>query len=122
MSATCGPGRRTGEETVKVNPRVELVFDSECPNVDRAREAIRTALNGAGAPEVWQEWDRSSLSTPERLRKLGSPSVLVDGQVVGCGDGENADADANSCRIYIDGCGCLCGAPPVEMILKALNR
>ena len=101
-------------------PHVELVFDPDCPNVDRARAAIRAALKTIGLPEQWQEWDRGSAKTPVHLRKLGSPSVLVDGRDVGCREGETADADANSCRIYMDECGCICGAPSVQTIVKAL--
>ena len=40
---------------------------------------------------------------------LGSPSVLVNGEDVGCAGGSMAQADANSCRIYRDDCGCVCG-------------
>ena len=100
---------------------VELIFDSDCPNVDRARDAIRAALKQVGAAEEWQEWDRASDETPQPLRHLGSPSVLVNGQDVGCTEGETADADANSCRIYTDECGCICGAPPVQSIVAALK-
>ena len=107
---------------MKQVPRVELVFDSDCPNVDRARDAIRAALKKVGAPEKWQEWDRGSATTPLPLQRLGSPSVLVDGRDVGCNEGETADADANSCRIYIGERGCICGAPSVKLIVNALDE
>ena len=107
---------------MKSIPHVELVFDSDCPNVDRARDAIRAALKTIGLPEEWQEWDRGSPKTPVHLRKLGSPSVLVDGRDVGCREGETADADANSCRIYMDESGCIRGAPSVQTIVKVLSE
>lgn len=102
------------------HPKIEMVYDPTCPNVDRARAAIRAALAAIGAPIAWREWDCTDAATPESLRALGSPSVLVNGQDVGCGGGSMAQADANSCRIYRDDCGCICGAPSVELILKAI--
>ncbi len=107
---------------MKSIPRVELVIDSDCPNVNRARIAIRTALKSMGFPEEWQEWDRGSEVTPVHLRMLGSPSILVDGRDVGCSEGETAHADANSCRIYLDERGSICGTPSVQMIAQALAR
>lgn len=103
-------------------PRIELVYDPDCPNVDRARAAIRAALTAIDAPNAWREWDCSDASTPEALRVLGSPSVLVNGRDVACGGGSMAQADANSCRIYRDDCGCICGAPSVDLILAAISR
>jgi hypothetical protein len=99
---------------------VEMVFDPACPNLGRARTAIRTALAAVGAPVVWREWPRGDPATPPRLRALGSPSVLVNGRDVGCNTGSPANADANSCRIYIDERGCICGAPTPELILRAI--
>ena len=101
-------------------PRIELVYDSECPNVGRARTAIRDALTAIGAPIVWREWDRNDSNIPTALCGLGSPSVLVNGKDVGCDGGSMAQANANSCRIYVDGCGCICGAPSVQLILTTI--
>jgi hypothetical protein len=69
----------------------------------------------------WQEWERGAEATPAALRGLGSPSVLVNGRDVGCDEDISADADANSCRIYADESGCLCGAPSAELIAEALK-
>lgn len=107
------------QTTRSMYPRIEMVYDPTCPNVDDARAAIRTALGAIGAPIAWREWDCTDPATPQPLRALGSPSVLVNGQDVGCSGGTMAQADANSCRIYRDDCGCICGAPSVELILKA---
>ncbi len=103
-------------------PRIELVYDPDCPNVDRARSAIRRALRSVGAAANWQEWRRDSAETPQALRGLGSPSVLVNGHDVGCDEGQSAEANANSCRIYTDECGCICGAPSTELVLSAFSR
>jgi mercuric ion transport protein len=103
-------------------PTIELVFDPECPNVGRAREAIREALAAIGASPVWREWDRGDPGTPSALRELGSPRVLVNGRDVGTASGTLATADANSCRIYVDECGCLGGAPSAQVILDAIAK
>jgi mercuric ion transport protein len=100
---------------------VELVYDRGCPNVDQARERISAALREVGAPPSWSEWDRAGDATPASLRNFGSPTVLVNGQDVSGDQNAGAKADANSCRVYRDDCGCVCGAPSVMMIVSALN-
>lgn len=115
-------------------PRVELVYDLECPNVDDARQALRAALGESGLAAVWREWDRNSSETPLGLRRYGSPTILVNGRdIVGCMDDcvdQRADAccgsadavqpDGNSCRVYLGDSGALCGTPSINLILKAL--
>jgi hypothetical protein len=100
--------------------RVELVYDPDCPNVERARSAIRAALMTVGAPAVWREWDRGDPATLNVLRSLGSPSVLVNGLDVGADGGVVAEASANSCRVYTDERGRVCGAPTARMILATI--
>ena len=101
--------------------RVELVFDPTCPNVDKARGAIREALLAVGAPVEWRELERGAESTPLALRAFGSPTVLVNGTDVSGGGDEAAKADANSCRVYVDECGCICGAPSTQQIVSAIE-
>lgn len=100
--------------------RVDLVFDPTCPNVEKARAAIRAALLAVGAPAEWREWEREAEQTPPSLRAYGSPTVLVNGADVAGGD-DAARADANSCRVYVDECGCLCGAPSAQQIVSAIE-
>lgn len=102
-------------------PRVELVYDRDCPNVGQARAMIRAALGEVGADTVWMEWDRDDDATPLELRRYGSPSVFVNGKDVGSGRNEAVQSDANSCRVYTDDCGCLCGAPPAGLIVRAIQ-
>ena len=100
--------------------RLELVFDPDCPNIERARAAIRAALTAVGAPLVWREWDRGDPATLHVLRSLGSPSVLVNGLDVGADGGPMADPGASCCRIYTDRHGRTSGAPTAEMILSTI--
>lgn len=101
-----------------MNPIVELIFDSGCPNVPAARQSIREALLRAGLPAQWKEWERGSAGTPERLGGFGSPTVLVGGVDVG---GE-PPSGAACCRVYRAAGGRLVGAPPTEMVSRALPR
>ncbi len=60
-------------------PPIELVYFTGCPHVDAARAALRTALDAAGLPAQWREWDQTHPQTPVHLQGYGSPTVLVDG-------------------------------------------
>ena len=102
-------------------PKVDLVFDVDCPNVDAARCVIRRALVATGFPPVWREWTRDAADTPPALRGLGSPTILVDGTDVSIVEGPVTDIErSNSCRIYHHG-DALRGVPPVEVIARALE-
>ena len=102
-------------------PLVELVYDQDCPNIEKARSAIAAALRELGVPDRWTEWDRAGASTPTAVRHYGSPTVLVNRQDVGCGENEDTRADANACRVYVDDDGCLCGVPATRRIVAAIR-
>ncbi len=97
-----------------MKPRVELVYFQGCPHVDAARTALSEALASAGMPPEWTEWDRDADTTPEELRKHGSPTVLVNGH-----DVVPAESDGHCCRVYPGPDG-VQAAPPVESIRSAL--
>ena len=58
---------------------IELVYFTGCPHVDAARGALRAALQAAGLPAEWREWDQTHPETPMRVLGYGSPTVLVGG-------------------------------------------
>lgn len=95
---------------------VAIVYEAGCPNVELARERVRTALAGAGLPARWRELERAASSTPAAWRGFASPTVLVGGEDVVPGH-----ADHSACRLY-DVQGRLEGAPPAKAILDALER
>lgn len=97
-------------------PRVELVYDADCPNVEAAREQLRRALAQAGQATQWEEWERSDPAAPAYARRYGSPTILVDGRDVAGGP----PTDANCCRLYRTGEGRLQGIPSVKAIASAL--
>ncbi len=85
--------------------KIELLYFDGCPNAERARENLASVLE----PGSWVEWNLTAEATPERLRRFGSPTVLVDGRDVTGEGGRNA---AMACRAD--------GAPAAEVIRKAL--
>lgn len=86
---------------------IELVYFDGCPNADKTRANLRAALG----PDSWKEWNLSSPETPERFRRHGSPTVLVDGQDITGEAGGNA---AMACRAD--------GAPSPKLIREVLSR
>jgi hypothetical protein len=61
-------------------PRVELIYFSGCPNVDRARAAIR-----AGGVEAFHEVNQDDLAANHPYRQYASPTILLDGKMIaGC--------------------------------------
>ena len=98
--------------------KIELITDSDCPNVEATRAALREALDVVGLPHEWTEWDRVAESSPQYARRYGSPTVLVDGIDV---SGEGGAADANCCRIYQDEEGRFRGVPSRESVVAAVK-
>lgn len=86
---------------------IELIYFDGCPNAEKARENLRAAAGVA----PWKEWNLSSDETPERFRRYGSPTVLVDGDDV---TGEGGEIAAMACRAD--------GAPSPNLIRGALAR
>ena len=100
-------------------PRVELIYDLDCPNVQDARTALLRGFAEAGLQPTWTEWDRKSPDSPPHVRRYGSPTILVDGQDV---IGVDPSDDSDCCRVYDHGAGVLSGIPPVRRIVTALSN
>lgn len=99
--------------------KIELITDMDCPNVEAARAVIREALETAGLPAEWTEWDRGAESSPPYVTGYGSPTVLVNGiDVVG----ESGAAAGNNCRIYVDDAGGFRGTPSCQVVVEALKE
>lgn len=92
------------------SPRIDLVYFEGCPNADKARENLKSAIEATGRGLTWSEWDLMSEATPDSFRGHGSPTVLVDGEDV---TGDGAEAAAMACRAD--------GAPSVEVISARLG-
>lgn len=100
-------------------PKVELIYDAACPNVEAARQQLRRAFQELGQSPAWQEWDRGALSSPAHVRQYGSPTILVDGKDV---TGASPSDGADSCRVYRSEHDGLQGVPPIETITSALRN
>ncbi len=96
----------------------ELIYDRDCPNVEAARERLKSALAKAGFETRWQEWERSDTASPDYVKKYGSPTILVDGKDVGGA----LPGDGKSCRVYTDSDGNFSGVPSPETIASALSK
>ena len=105
-----------GKSHTSTMPTVELIYDSDCPNVPQARTNLLRAFSQAGMALRWREWDRADADAPAHVRAYGSPTILVDGRDVA---GATA-ADAACCRIYTNDRGGKQGVPPVALIVAAL--
>ena len=100
--------------------KVELVYDSDCPNVEATRRRLERALQGAGLPEIkWREWDRAFPESPAYVRAHGSPTILVNGRDVASSPSAN---QGDCCRIYAEEGGRLVGIPATETIVSALRK
>jgi mercuric ion transport protein len=90
---------------------VELVYFEGCPNAEKARDVLGEAFSRLGLEEEWTEWDLTAPGCPERVRRFGSPTILVNGaDVTGPGSG----AVAMACRAD--------GVPRLEQVLRALDE
>lgn len=97
---------------------VEFVYEKSCPNVRQTRTRLIEAFQVSGIAPQWTEWEVGDPATPESFRKMGSPSVLVDGADVA---DAGADAAADCCRIYALQ-GEDRGVPPLDAIVAALRK
>jgi hypothetical protein len=93
---------------------IELIYDDDCPNIERAR----AHLDRTGLPKEWTEWSREEPDAPNYVHRYGSPNILVDGtDVAGTSPGEGAKC----CRISADRSGALSSAAAVEANVARLD-
>ncbi|MBU1191786.1 MAG: hypothetical protein KKA36_03130 [Gammaproteobacteria bacterium] len=98
------------------DPKIELIYERTCPNVEAARALIKAACAQIGCSAEWHEWEVSDARLPAYARGFGSPTILVDmvdvaGQSAGVSD---------CCRIYPGGKG-VQGVPALEQVVQALK-
>lgn len=96
---------------------IELIHDSDCPNVEDARAQLRKACAQAGLEPRWVEWNRSFPDSPSYVWHYGSPSVLVNGKDVAS---LQPAPGGNCCRLYLGDKGEVRRSPAVEVIVAAL--
>lgn len=97
-------------------PTVDLIYDTDCPNVSSTRANLMRAFSKAAVTARWEEHRIGDPEAPQHVRGFGSPTILVDGRdVAGAERGQEA-----CCRLY-DAGSVTTGAPPVEAIATALR-
>lgn len=99
-------------------PNIEFIYEQSCPNIADARAQLRLALEQAGLPAHWQEWEHNDPNCPDYARRYGSPSILVDSEDVAA----EPPSDAPSCRIYTNNQGRNRGVPDAALIRAALEK
>lgn len=98
------------------DPKIELIYEQTCPNVDAARALIKTACAQLGCSADWREWEVGDSQLPAYARGFGSPTILIDEVDVA---GQPAGA-SDCCRIYPSEQG-VQGVPVLEQMLQALK-
>ena len=99
--------------------KIELIYDSSCPNIERSRERIREVLSELNMPHEWDEWDRANPKAPDYVSRYGSPTILVNGRdVANITDGTAGD----SCRLYRNEKGGVEGVPSIQNIKQAMMQ
>lgn len=97
--------------------RIELIYDTDCPNVEATREQLRAVLQASGGDAEWIEWKRNDPNAPKYVRDYGSPTVLVDGVDVA---GASPSSEVSCCRLYESANGTISGVPSHEAISAAI--
>lgn len=100
-----------------MTPRIELIFDGDCPNVAQWRALLASAVAELGLTPHWQEWDRADPGAPAYAATLGSPSVLANGHDLF----PAAATSGSACRLYRDPHKGAVGVPSYDTILAALR-
>jgi hypothetical protein len=98
-------------------PKVELIYDRDCPNVAHARAELLRGFAQAGVPARWQEWERSAAESPPYASQYGSPTILLDGEDVAPMQDMQG---AGCCRLYM-GEGTAGGSPSADHIAQRLR-
>lgn len=97
-------------------PKVELIYDRNCPNVGQARARLLRAFTQAGIPARWREWCRDDPSAPAYVQTCGSPTLFIDGR-----DIEPGQPAGSSCRLYPRPGGGYGPVPALESLIERLR-
>lgn len=85
---------------------------------------LTRALQEAGVPAVWTEWDTADPTCPANRKAYGSPTILVNGEDVAPGPhlwAAREEAEGPRCRLYREGTHTM-GAPPLARVQASIHR
>ena len=92
-------------------------FDG-CPSWETARDRIRAVLRELGAAEASLSFERvASPEDAERLRFVGSPTILIGGRAAFPAPGSTVGL---ACRVYETPEG-LAGCPTIDQLRRVLS-
>jgi hypothetical protein len=97
--------------------KVEVLYFEGCPNHAPTVELVRKTVGDLGLESEIAEIEVKSAEDAERLRFLGSPTVLVDGVDIEP-QARESKAYAFACRTYPGSSG----LPPQELVRQALEE
>jgi hypothetical protein len=97
---------------------ITLRYFDGCPNWTIARDRLLEAIGRAGIDTPIRVERVDSPDDAERLRFLGSPTILIDGRDPFAYDSEDFGL---TCRMYETERG-LEGSPSLERLLEVLSR
>jgi hypothetical protein len=99
--------------------KVTLRYFEGCPHWQTAHDRLREALRAEGMADVELVLERvETAEEAERLRFIGSPTILVDGRDPFAGVGP---VFGLTCRVYQTPEGGLAGSPTPEQLREALR-
>ena len=61
-----------------MNPKIHLLYFSECPNWKKAQENLCAASNRLGKKLEWEEVNLESSDCPQSWRGFPSPTILIN--------------------------------------------
>lgn len=96
---------------------IDVLYVPACPNVNRARERLGSALKATGVTATIRATEVSTPADAARVGMHGSPTILIDSRDPFHQEGEEASL---SCRFYDVG-GSIDGAPSVEQLISVLQ-
>ncbi|NGX42171.1 MAG: hypothetical protein K940chlam7_00448 [Chlamydiae bacterium] len=99
--------------------KIELIYDADCPNVDKARANLKKALVNLSVDNKWTEWERTQNSAPAYVQRYGSPTILIDENPIGKSE---VNEEGNSCSIYLDEHGNMSRVPSINQIRTAIRE
>jgi mercuric ion transport protein len=99
--------------------KIELIYDHDCPNAEKARNILREACLVASIAAEWQELERGAADSPAYAQKYGSPTILVNDQDVMPAAEMKGDG---SCRLYPKDTSGYQGVPSVDSVIQAIQN
>jgi len=97
---------------------IRFLYSRECPSYEEALQRLRQVIKEEGIDPSVEVFEVETREQAEKLRFLGSPTILIDGQDI---DPQPNPQYALTCRAYRLEDGRISPLPSVEMIRGALR-